>query len=168
MAEPPPAAAEPGAQDEPPYSPHSADTQAGDDVQDEDEGDGDEEDTSLLGQIEQVWQHVVRDVRPFDSALQAILRGVQPVDIEDTTVVLLASSKFHKENIEKPRKRQIVEEVLSKHMGATFAIRCTFEAPKKKKDFRRQVKTARKDQLVSAAMNIFNADIIKIEEELSD
>jgi DNA polymerase-3 subunit gamma/tau len=130
--------------------------------QDDDES---EEDTSLLSQVEDIWQNVVHDVRPYDSALQAVLRGVQPVDVEDSTVVLLATSKFHKENIEKPRRRQIVEEVLSKHMGAAFSIRCTFDAPMKKKDFRRQIQTVRKDPLVRAAINIFRADIIDISEE---
>jgi DNA polymerase-3 subunit gamma/tau len=120
---------------------------------------------SLLEQVEAVWNEVVRDVRPYDSTLQAILRGVRPVDIEGDTVVLLASSKFHKDNIQKARNRQIIEEVLTKHMGESLAIRCTAETPKKKKDdFRHQLRTVRQDPIVRAAMNIFSADVVHIEE----
>jgi len=120
---------------------------------------------SLLEQVEAVWNEVVRDVRPYDSTLQAILRGVRPVDIEGDTIVLLASSKFHKDNIQKARNRQIIEEVLTKHMGGSFAIRCTAETPRKKKDdFRHQLRTVRQDPIVRAAMNIFSADVVHIEE----
>lgn len=119
---------------------------------------------SILEQVEAVWLDVVRDVRPRDKMVQALLHSIRPLDVEDRTVILLATSQFHKENIEKPHHRQIVEEVLSKHMGTTFGIRCTIEAPSETQDMRSQMRASRKDAWVRAAINVFDADIIDIEQ----
>lgn len=118
---------------------------------------------SILEQVEAVWSDVVRDVRPRDKMVQALLHSIRPIDVEDRTVILLATSQFHKENIEKPHHRQIVEEVLSKHMGMRFGIRCTIEAPSQTTDVRSQIRASRKDAWVRAAINVFDADIIDIE-----
>jgi DNA polymerase-3 subunit gamma/tau len=119
---------------------------------------------SVLEQVEAVWPRVVYDVRPADRNLEALLKSVHPFDIEGSTVVLLAISDFHKKQIEQPSNRKIVEEILSKHMGKPLGIRCTVEARTKKQDIRKQIQSARKDPLVKAAINIFGADIVRIEE----
>ncbi len=119
---------------------------------------------SILEQVEAIWSDVVRDVRPRDKMVQALLQSIRPLDVEDGTVILLATSQFHKENIEKPHHRQIVEEVLSKHMGTTFSIRCTIETPSETQDIRSQMRASRKDAWVRAAINVFDADIIDIEQ----
>jgi DNA polymerase-3 subunit gamma/tau len=121
-------------------------------------------DLSILEQIEAVWPDVVRDVRPRDKMVQALLHNIRPIDVESNTVVLQATSQFHKDNIEKAHSRQIVEEVLSKHLGTQFAIRCTMEAQTETQDLRSQIRTSRKDRWVRAAINVFDADIIDIEQ----
>jgi DNA polymerase-3 subunit gamma/tau len=121
-------------------------------------------DVSCLEQIETVWPDVVRDVRPLDKMVQALLHNIRPVDVEGSTVVLQATSQFHKDNIEKVHSRRIVEEVLSKHLGAQFTIRCTMEAQTETQDLRSQIRTSRKDRWVRAAINVFDADIIDIEQ----
>ncbi len=121
-------------------------------------------DLSILEQIEAVWPDVVRDVRPRDKMVQALLHNIRPIDVERNTVVLQATSQFHKDNIEKAHSRQIVEEVLSKHLGTPVAIRCTMEAQTETQDLRNQIRTSRKDRWVRAAINVFDADIIDIEQ----
>ncbi|MFP4437431.1 MAG: DNA polymerase III subunit gamma/tau [Chloroflexaceae bacterium] len=121
-------------------------------------------DLSFLEQVETVWPDVVRDVRPLDKMVQALLHNIRPVDVEGSTVVLQATSQFHKDNIEKVHSRRIVEEVLSKHLGAQFTIRCTMEAQTETQDLRSQIRTSRKDRWVRAAINVFDADIIDIEQ----
>lgn len=130
-------------------------------------GSGDEETAEeiTLKQLEHLWPKIVHDIRPYDPTLQAILRSVHPVDIEGTTIVLQATSKFHQDNIEKPRNRHIVEEVVSKHLKAAYRVRCVSEKQTKKKDLQHQKRTVRKDRMVRAAMNIFDADIVDIEED---
>ncbi len=119
---------------------------------------------SILEQVEAVWDRVVRDVRPRDKMVQALLQSIRPVDVEDNTVILLAASSFHKENLEKPQSRQIVEEMLSKHLGAAYRIRCIMEQPDETQDLRSQIRMSLKDRWVRAAINVFDADVIDIEQ----
>jgi DNA polymerase-3 subunit gamma/tau len=122
-------------------------------------------DISTFEQVEALWPQVVRDVRPFSTTVQALLKDVRPIDVEGNTIVLLATSRFHKEKLEQHANRQIVEDVIKKRFGSVFAIRCTTETRTETRDLRGQIREARKDALVKAAMNIFEADIVDIEPE---
>lgn len=121
-------------------------------------------DISILEKVEEVWPSVIHDVRPYDTMLQALLRSVRPIDVEGTTIVLLANSDFHRQNVEKPGYRRIIEEVLGKLLNGHFTIRCTVEArTETRADIRQKIRTIRKDPLVRAAINIFDADVVDIE-----
>ncbi len=122
-------------------------------------------DFTVLEQIEALWEEIKRDVRPRSPAVQALLHGARPIDVESNTIVLLASSPFHKDNLEKAQNRKIIEDVLKKVLGSTYAIRCTIESKAETRDLRGQIREARKDELVRAAMNIFEAHIVDIEPE---
>lgn len=122
-------------------------------------------DFTVLEQIEALWEEIKRDVRPRSPPVQALLHGARPIDVEGNTIVLLATSSFHKDNLEKAQNRKIVEDVLKKVLGATYAIRCTIETKAETRDLRGQIREARKDELVRAAMNIFEAHIVDIEPE---
>jgi DNA polymerase-3 subunit gamma/tau len=116
-------------------------------------------DFSLLELVEAHWEEIKRDVRPRSPTVQALLHSVRPIDVEGNTVVLLAASPFHKENLEKAQNRRIVEEVMQRRLGVTLALRCTIEARAESRDLRSQIREARKDDLVRAAMNIFEAHV---------
>ncbi|MEI7772883.1 MAG: hypothetical protein WCI67_23035 [Chloroflexales bacterium] len=120
-------------------------------------------DFTVLEQIESLWEDIKRDVRPRSPTVQALLHSIRPIDVEGNTIVLLASSQFHKDSLEKPPNRKIVEDVINKQLGAVFAIRCTIETKAETRDLRGQIREARKDDLVRAAMNIFEAHIVDIE-----
>lgn len=122
-------------------------------------------DFSVLEQVEGLWEEIKRDVRPKSPTVQALLHSVRPMDVEGQTLVLLATSPFHKENLEKPQNRRILEDVIKRHLGRAYAIRCTIEAKTEARDLRGQIREARKDELVRAAMNIFEAHIVDIEPE---
>jgi DNA polymerase-3 subunit gamma/tau len=118
---------------------------------------------SMLDRVEAVWPAVVRDVRPHDNKLQAMLRDVYPVDVEGTTVVLLAKYPFHRSQIEKPTKRRIIEQVLSSHLGSTIGVRCTMQEQDKPDEPQVQIHSVRNDPYVKAVRNIFGAEIIDVE-----
>ncbi|MCX7792430.1 MAG: DNA polymerase III subunit gamma/tau [Chloroflexaceae bacterium] len=120
-------------------------------------------DFSLLELVEAHWEEIKRDVRPRSPTVQALLHSARPIDVEGNTVVLLAASPFHKENLEKAQNRRIVEEVMQRRLGVAVALRCTIEARAESRDLRSQIREARKDDLVRAAMNIFEAHIVDIE-----
>lgn len=122
------------------------------------------EDLALFARVEEVWNLVVRDVRPRDRTLEAVLKsGVRPVNVEGTTIVLLAPYAFHQKRVEEARNRRIIEDVLSKHLGDRYSVRCTTELQTEKQDLSEQIREVRKDRRVHAAINVFDANIIGIE-----
>ncbi|NJP07373.1 MAG: DNA polymerase III subunit gamma/tau [Chloroflexaceae bacterium] len=122
-----------------------------------------DDDLSLLERVESLWPHIVRDVGPYDKMVQALLRSVRPVDAEGDTLVLLAASPFHKSNLEQHQSRVVVEDIIQKHIGRALAIRCITEVQDGLPDRISQIREARKDPLVRAAINIFPVKDIDIE-----
>ncbi|HMO57801.1 MAG TPA: DNA polymerase III subunit gamma/tau [Roseiflexaceae bacterium] len=121
---------------------------------------------AALEHIEGVWNDVVRDVRVFDKTLQALLNsGVKPADVNDNVLILEVANEWLLGRLEKPNLRQIIERVLSKHMGAEYRITAVVETQHREHSnvLREQIRHSRKDPLVKAAINIFDADIIGVE-----
>jgi len=113
------------------------------------------------------WPAILRDVRVRSKTLQALLNsGVQPMAVRDQRVILQVASKFLLTQFEKPAVHQPVEEIIS----AVLGMACTIEAvlgSESSRDsaaaLREQMRDARTDPLVKAALNIFDADIVGIE-----
>jgi len=136
-----------------------------DDLQDDEVDDG----AALtgFGLLAARWPAILRDVRVRSKTLQALLNsGVQPMAVRDQRVTLQVTSKFLLSQFEKPAVRQPVEEIVS----AVLGMACTIEAvlgSESSRDsaaaLREQIRDARTDPLVKAALNIFDADIVGIE-----
>jgi DNA polymerase-3 subunit gamma/tau len=122
----------------------------------------------VLERVEHVWNDIIRDVRVQDKTLQALLNsGVRPVDVKDNVVWLEVANDWLLKRLEVVTARSIVERVLSKHIGSNYGIRCLVKEQDRENpnQLREQIREARKDPLVKAAINIFDADIIAVERE---
>lgn len=167
-AEPPldPPAAEPPAVD--PFLAHQAQRVAAAEEHSGEAIEAANADASAFEQIETIWGEVVRDIRPHDKNLQVLLNtGVRPVDVKDGVVVLEIDTDWRMSRLQKPKERRLIEHVLSRKMGTNLTIQCVVEAQRRESPnvLREQIRTSRKDPLVKAALNIFDADIIGVEEE---
>lgn len=118
-----------------------------------------------LGQVKEVWPMVLMDMRPKDQVVQALLRDAQPCGVEGHIVVLMTKSEFHQKQIEFQSNRLMVEELLRKYLSVPVTIRCTV-GQQSRKTLNRNViiREIRKDPIVRAAINIFSADIVAIQE----
>jgi len=121
------------------------------------------DDMGTLEQIEAIWPAVVRDMKAYNPQLQALLRNVHPLDVQGQTVVLKADFKFHKEKVEQPQHRRLLEDMISKHVGHQVLVTCTLDEEPEVQDLRSQIKKSRRDPWVKAAINVFDADVIGVE-----
>ena len=73
------------------------------------------------------WKDVVQATKGMGSSgnLDALLRSAcEPVGLEDDTIVLGFYFQFHKEKIEDPKYRHMVENKVSEIFGKSYKIRC--------------------------------------------
>lgn len=77
--------------------------------------------------VEALWETIKRDVRPRSPAVQALLQTTRPIGVEGSTVVLLCTSPFHRDNLNKSQNKRIVVEVIRKHIDKIRDVRTTLE-----------------------------------------
>ena len=100
------------------------------------------------------WRRIV-DEAPADikrTNAIALLRsaGVQPVAIEDDTVVLAFRYNIHRESMEKPENQQVAVKIISDFLGRPCQVRCVY--------------TPQNNHLVKAAIRM-GAQITSVEEK---
>lgn len=71
------------------------------------------------------WGRVLAEVRPHSRQVEAVLRGsCEPLSIEDGVVTIGFYHQFHKGRVEEARNRELVQEAVSRVLGAPHRIRC--------------------------------------------
>jgi len=103
------------------------------------------------------WKDFVNAMRGEGSKgnLDAFLRNsCEPLSIEDNTLTLGFYYKFHKEYIEDPKYKHLVEKKLHEVFGHSYRVRCVLTPAKAK------AKTEGESPLVRAARESYGATII--------
>ena len=75
--------------------------------------------------LKAAWGRVLAEVRPHSRQVEAVLRGsCEPLSIEDGVVTIGFYHQFHKGQVEETRNRELVQEAVSRVLGAPHRIRC--------------------------------------------
>lgn len=96
----------------------------------------DEEKT--LKKIKKDWPKILKEVRKENKSLEVFLRGAEPDKIEEDTLFLKFYYRFHKERVEEPKNRKILEGVLEKEVAQPVRIKGIMgekPASKRKQDY---------------------------------
>jgi DNA polymerase-3 subunit gamma/tau len=84
-----------------------------------------------LEKIEQSWGNILLAIKPFNHSVEAFLRAARPVKFKGRNLTLEVFYPFHKDRLEEPRNRKLVEEGLLKVLGAEMAFECILGKSKK-------------------------------------
>jgi DNA polymerase-3 subunit gamma/tau len=118
--------------------------------------------------IMQKWSDVLASIKPQNRQLEAILKSGHIMTVEKDVVVLGFPYPFHKDKIEEPKNKQLLEEVLSQIAQQPLFVRCELAAhtakksPLRPKDKNQQ---AMEDPLVKEVVTKYNARIAAVEDE---
>ena len=121
--------------------------------------------SSEMEDIRSRWKDFVNAMRGEGSKgnLDAFLRSsCEPVSIENNTLTLGFYHKFHKEYIEDPKYRHLVEKKLREVFGHSYQVRCILIAPRPK------VKLETESPLVKAAKENYGATIVGRKPRMED
>lgn len=78
----------------------------------------------LLGDILSRWQDILIGVRPKNHSVEALLRSSKPVEVQGNNLYLEVFYQFHKDKLESPKCRQILEGTLLEIFGLPINVRC--------------------------------------------
>jgi hypothetical protein len=84
-----------------------------------------------LDEVEKVWGKVIQDVEKKKMSIAPALTEAEPIETEEGVLVLGFPQEFnfHKESIEKPEIKTLIEEALKDRLGSALRIKVVITAP---------------------------------------
>ena len=82
-------------------------------------------------ELESMWGKLLVAVKPYNHSVEAFLRAARPHRVENGVVVLEVFYPFHKDKLEEPKNREIVEKGLMDVLGMRVALKCVLGKSKK-------------------------------------
>lgn len=71
-----------------------------------------------LDEVKEAWETVLKEVRPFNHSLEALLRSARPKEVRgEKDLVVEVFYKFHKDRLAEPRNREILDKVFGRVFG---------------------------------------------------
>ncbi len=74
--------------------------------------------------IEEKWKALVKSTVQINASIHTLLKSAQPIEVVGNKLYIEVSYKFHKERIESPKNRQIIENTLRDILGEDIKIEC--------------------------------------------
>lgn len=78
---------------------------------------------------EELWLKVLTNLRPKNVSTEALLRAARPIKFDGETLTLGVYYKFHKEQLETPPHKGILEKVIEEVVGGSVRVVCTLTDP---------------------------------------
>ncbi len=85
-----------------------------------------------IEEVEREWMKVLTAVKPYNHSVEAFLRAARPKKIKANRVILEVFYPFHKDKLEEPKNRQIVEKGLNTVFGIEIGFECVLSSGKEK------------------------------------
>ncbi len=111
-----------------------------------------------LADVLDKWSDILKDVRPKNHSVEALLRSTAPMDFNGQDLVLEVFYKFHKDKLETEKCRQIVEQSVQNVFGVN-PIHLKLRLGTKQKSSELSGDAIGED-LVKAAAEIFKVDAV--------
>ena len=79
---------------------------------------------------DELWPIIVADIKKTNNTIYGILRMAQ-MNYENDTIELLFKFPFHQKQINEPKNKKVIEDIVKKHTGQSITIVCSLtEKPK--------------------------------------
>ncbi len=94
-----------------------------------------ENSTFSIEVIESKWKEVLKRSKDLNHSITALLKSGKVIDVKGKYVIFEVGYSFHKERLEAPRNRSLIEDLLGDIYGDDIKVKCTLckEKPKVKK-----------------------------------
>jgi len=84
-----------------------------------------------LEKVKESWGNILLAVKPFNHSVEAFLRASRPIKLKERNLTLEVFYPFHKDRLEEPKNKGIVEKSLLKVLGVELVFNCILGKNKK-------------------------------------
>jgi DNA polymerase III subunit gamma/tau len=112
--------------------------------------------------VQDKWAAILDAVKASSRSVEAFLKECKPVEADEDAVVLGFRYPFHKDSVDNPKNRALVEECFSRVLTHAVRIRCIL-TPKTERGGGPVAEPAVKDGVVKAAEEMFKATVLTVE-----
>lgn len=77
-----------------------------------------------LAALRDQWRQIKNDVKSVNRRIEALLQQTEPVAISGKQITLVSEFEFHRNRINHPDVRPVIEDVIARYVGGAVAIHC--------------------------------------------
>ncbi len=113
--------------------------------------------------VQQRWQDILTKLRPKNHSVEALLKAARPLRLEEDRIVIEVAYQFHKEQLELPRYRAMVEEAVAHLLSDGLRLQYILgktqaRKPTTKVEHENVSGTVEDDEILKAAEEIFGSE----------
>jgi DNA polymerase-3 subunit gamma/tau len=101
------------------------------------------------------WDAILEQTKHYNYSINAFLKASQPVSLVKDILYLNFIYDFHKDKINEPKNRVIVEESIKKITGESYKIKCQLKPKESSKS------TKKENDLFKEALEVFGGEVIE-------
>lgn len=119
------------------------------------------DDPGSTAKIVDSWADILTAVKKLKMSAYAFLVEGQPLAIQNNSLIIgfKEGYAFHKEQVEQPDNKKVVEKILQQITGIDLKVKCVFTNHPGQNS---EVKSPQQDTIVQTAIKIFGGDVIEI------
>lgn len=118
-----------------------------------------------MSQVRSIWPKLLKDIRPCNHSLSALLSNCQAVRTEGRNVVLATPYEFYRDKLIEPQSRLTVENVLGSILGTKVRIEIVIDrdlAPKPEEEKPAEpAKEGEQSSLLSSALEMMGGEVVE-------
>lgn len=106
------------------------------------------------------WGEILKDVKPFNHSVEALLRSCKPKSLEKDMLILEVSYSFHKERLESPKSKEIIEKVLANKFGNRIRVKCVLRSKEGESLTDKNIETPKDPEVAKTALEVFDGELV--------
>jgi len=116
--------------------------------------------TASFDSVMDKWSDVLKDIKPFNHSVEALLHSCRPSSLIGNTLIMDVYYAFHKERLETPKSREIVEKVLGNKFGSQIKVKYVLKSKEGASLTDKNVEPPKDVKIIKTAVEAFDGELI--------
>ncbi len=125
----------------------------------ESSGKSSKESSIAFDTVSEKWAEVLKDIKPYNHSVEALLRSCKPSALKENTLILEVSYAFHKERLEAPKSREILERVLKEKFGVPIKVKCVLKSREGESLTDKNIEEPKDKKIAKTAIEVFDGAV---------